>query len=1094
MKSKKKIIIIIIVILLVLAAAIAGIVYIVKHRSGSVVDVYSMELLNSSGFAGGESSLSGTITSDYVQEVYADENQDVADVYVKQGDYVEKGDNLLKYDVEEQELDLKLQKLQIESSTMELEDLESELNNMKKAHASGTIDGSDSDVMNASLNLSSLKGDILARLMSSRAEEDETTKEDSDSTETDGSGSGTTASTSTEEVSSTDSTEETSGTDSTNETSASKETTADSSDETETTQGTTKSGTSASTESTSTDDEDSNTSGATSTAEKQQTGSTVQKSKIAGKKGRSGSEDEDTLLDSVDSLDDAAPGGDGSEENPYVFNLAEDAEIKGSVLNQLVGEEETNIYAYFFQYESKASYEKDANLNAESKKNYSDRIVINPDKFAPAWSEETYSFSSAKAEVKERKLKESIIAVSDRETGEGTDGAPYVFLLKGNETDKMISGSVIYSLLNGNYTAVFKVYESETAYDSNSENTIASFVLNPVYGTDGIDQNALYSIEKLKEIFSNKQLKNKIEIINDNTYGDGSANDQYIYLLNAGGTVKGSVVLTLVGGDYYAEFQEFENEDAYKDSPYSPVRSVSITPNMPITGIEAGREYTLEQLQAALDAAEAASRIPNVLKTEITDKKNDAFSGSGTMNDPYVYRMLSDGRIRGSVINDLMKSNEFAVFYEYDSEEDERRENVANSIEIRPNTIFKESIASFGWYTLADLNDAMVTADQIQIRPNRTSVTTGKSYNFTAKISGKNSDVLTVTWTLKRNKSDATTLINGTLTVGEDETANTLKIIASAGEKRAVLTVKVKQNSSSGGSDSSNDSNSSNSGGSSGGSSSDFESGSGSSSGNSGDDMDYSGYTADELADAIAEKEAEIAEAKQNLNEAKLDYEEAKKEVDAATVKATVSGEVTVAYTKEAMPNDGSPAIIVRGQDGMYVDVDVSEMSLDTVKIGGTIYCTSMETYEQYEAEIIDISQFPASNSSSDSSYDGTSNPNSSYYPVVAYIANADGLVTGETVEVSYSSQSMGTVSEEAIYLQKAYIRTDDNDRSYVYKEGKDGRLQKQYVKTGATLYGQYVEILSGLTMDDNIAFPYGKAVKEGAKVELSENTDNIIY
>ena len=88
----------------------------------------------------------------------------------------------------------------------------------------------------------------------------------------------------------------------------------------------------------------------------------------------------------------------------------------------------------------------------------------------------------------------------------------------------------------------------------------------------------------------------------------------------------------------------------------------------------------------------------------------------------------------------------------------------------------------------------------------------------------------------------------------------------------------------------------------------------------------------------------------------------------------------------------------------------------------------------------------------------------------------------------------MGTLDEESIYLQKAYVRTDDDGRSYVYKEGKDQRLEKQYVKTGETLYGQYVEILSGITMDDNIAFPYGKNVKEGAKVELSENTDNIIY
>ena len=506
---------------------------------------------------------------------------------------------------------------------------------------------------------------------------------------------------------------------------------------------------------------------------------------------------------------------------------------------------------------------------------------------------------------------------------------------------------------------------------------------------------------------------------------------------------------------------------------------------MPVSGIEDSREYTLQQLQAALNAAEAASRIPNVLKSEITDKKNDAYKGSGTMSDPYVYRLITDGRIRGSVINDIMKNNEFAVFYEYDSEEDGRRENVANSIEIRPNTILKEIITSFGWYTLADLNDAIVTADQIQIRPNRKTVKTGKSYNFTAKLSGKNSEVLPVTWELKRNQSDATTLINGTLTVGEDETADTLRIVASAGGKRDVLTLKVKQSDTSG-------SDGSGSGGSSDGSSgydSSFDSGS-----DSGGSIDYSGYTAEELASAIADKEEEIADAKQNLNQAKIDYQEAKKEVDAATVKATVSGEVTLAYTKEAMPDDGSPAIIVRGEDGMYVNVDVSEMSLDTVKVGGTIYCTSMETYEQYEAEIIEISQYPTTGSDSEYSYDGLSNPNSSYYPVVAYIAQADGLVTGESVEVSYSSQSMGTVSEEAIYLQKAYIRTDDEGKSYVYKEGEDGRLKKQYVKTGETLYGQYVEVLSGVTMDDNIAFPYGSSVKEGAKVELSENTDNIIY
>lgn len=985
MKNKKKLIIISVIVILVLAAIVAGVVYFVKSRSGSVVDVYSMELLNSSGWAGGDSTLSGTITSDYVQEVYADEEQTVEDVYVQQGDYVEKGDNLMKYDVEEQELDLQLQELEIQSSQLELEDLENELQRMKNARASGTIDGSGSDVMNASLNLSSLRGDILATLMSNNTVAGTSEEDGSGSSETGTAGSGTdskqsdsgnTASGSAEEASTDSAGDSSAAEGDTAGNSQDKEgkTDASSSDSKSTSASDNKEGSSADTQENDTSD--------SSSSDKNKTRSKSKKAKT-GEENTEDTTDDSDLLGKVEDLTDAA-SGDGTEENPYVFNVnTNDVTIKGSLLNQLVGEEEKDVYAFFFQYETEADYNNDAGKKPEDRNNYINQIIITPKRYAVAWSEEDYTFAAVQAAVRDRKLKDTIIAVSDRETGQGTDGAPY------------------------------------------------------------------------------------------------------IYLLSQGGTVRGSVVQLLVKGEYYAEFQEFESEESYKDSPYSSSQSVSITPGMPITGIESTREYTLQQLQAALNAAEAASRIPNVLKSEITDKKNDAYKGSGTMSDPYVYRLITDGRIRGSVINDIMKNNEFAVFYEYDSEEDGRRENVANSIEIRPNTILKEIITSFGWYTLADLNDAIVTADQIQIRPNRKTVKTGKSYNFTAKLSGKNSEVLPVTWELKRNQSAATTLINGTLTVGEDETADTLRIVASAGGKRDVLTLKVKQSDTSG-------SDGSGSGGSSDGSSgydSSFDSGS-----DSGGSIDYSGYTAEELASAIADKEEEIADAKQNLNQAKIDYQEAKKEVDAATVKATVSGEVTLAYTKEAMPDDGSPAIIVRGEDGMYVNVDVSEMSLDTVKVGGTIYCTSMETYEQYEAEIIEISQYPTTGSDSEYSYDGLSNPNSSYYPVVAYIAQADGLATGESVEVSYSSQSMGTVSEEAIYLQKAYIRTDDEGKSYVYKEGEDGRLKKQYVKTGETLYGQYVEVLSGVTMDDNIAFPYGSSVKEGAKVELSENTDNIIY
>ena len=60
------------------------------------------------------------------QEVHIDGGQKVKKVYVKKGDKVKKGDILLKYNVSEKELDLKLQKLQIQSSKMEIAEMEKE--------------------------------------------------------------------------------------------------------------------------------------------------------------------------------------------------------------------------------------------------------------------------------------------------------------------------------------------------------------------------------------------------------------------------------------------------------------------------------------------------------------------------------------------------------------------------------------------------------------------------------------------------------------------------------------------------------------------------------------------------------------------------------------------------------------------------------------------------------------------------------------------------------------------------------------------------------------------------------------------------------
>ena len=137
----------------------------------------------------------------------------------------------------------------------------------------------------------------------------------------------------------------------------------------------------------------------------------------------------------------------------------------------------------------------------------------------------------------------------------------------------------------------------------------------------------------------------------------------------------------------------------------------------------------------------------------------------------------------------------------------------------------------------------------------------------------------------------------------------------------------------------------------------------------------------------------------------------------------------------------------------------------------------------EYTAVITEISEYPEEANNYFYGY-GNENTNASYYPFKAYVEVADGLTDSSPVTISISASASGL---DTIYLQMAYIRSE-NGQSYVYKAGEDGKLKKQYVKTGQIIYSSYMEIKEGLTMEDSVAFPYGSDVKEGAKTKSSDS------
>jgi hypothetical protein len=203
-------------------------------------------------------------------------------------------------------------------------------------------------------------------------------------------------------------------------------------------------------------------------------------------------------------------------------------------------------------------------------------------------------------------------------------------------------------------------------------------------------------------------------------------------------------------------------------------------------------------------------------------------------------------------------------------------------------------------------------------------------------------------------------------------------------------------------------------------------------------------------------------------------------------VTATINGVVKSVGDPALGEVDGEAFLTVTSAEGMYVKGTISELKLGEVGVGSTMTGMSYESGTSFTAKITEISEYPTTSDSWSSN-----DANASSYSFMAYIEEPGDLSNNEYVELSIESDD---TDASAIYLYKAYIRSE-NGQSYVYKADENNRLVKQYIKTGATVYSYAVEVKSGLSLDDKIAFPYGKNVKEGAKtVEDDDDSSTAAY
>lgn len=233
-------------------------------------------------------------------------------------------------------------------------------------------------------------------------------------------------------------------------------------------------------------------------------------------------------------------------------------------------------------------------------------------------------------------------------------------------------------------------------------------------------------------------------------------------------------------------------------------------------------------------------------------------------------------------------------------------------------------------------------------------------------------------------------------------------------------------------------------------------------------------YTAAEIAEMIREKNDDINRFQRELRQAQLKYQRDQLTGKSGEVRAKSDGVVTQVGDPHSIPV-GEALVTIRSNVRAQITVYVDELSLDLLKPGDSVSVYTYESGSTFTATVESIGTKPAE----DYGYYGSA---SSFYPVTC-------VADDESVEVrawEYCSVTLDSTESDSskLYLPLFFVR-EDSSGSYVFRQGENGKLEKQYVSTGAILWGSSVEIRGGLTFEDFVAFPYGRGVQAGNPTQV---------
>ncbi len=236
-----------------------------------------------------------------------------------------------------------------------------------------------------------------------------------------------------------------------------------------------------------------------------------------------------------------------------------------------------------------------------------------------------------------------------------------------------------------------------------------------------------------------------------------------------------------------------------------------------------------------------------------------------------------------------------------------------------------------------------------------------------------------------------------------------------------------------------------------------------------------SGYTASEIAAMRTEKQSQIREKEFAIKVLEAEYSIMQKEADSGQVTAQFDGVVMNLQDEQTARDEKIPFMKVSGGGGFYVMGTISELELGRVQVGQKVHVNSWDTMELYEGSVVEIQDFPQA---SENSIFGD-RQNVSYYPCKIFIDGSADLQDGSYVSLQLQAQE----GETSLYVDNAFVLAEGAS-NYVYVRDLNGKLEKRKIQVGKSLWGSHTQVLSGITQEDWLAFPYGNSIKEGVPTQ----------